>query len=95
MNNSIVQFTGYILFILSTFIKLIFFYRIKSRKEKKFASFIKSFRTWYLNHNFHDADNNPSRMFFMKSSNIINIFWWLGLAISILFSVRQFIAMAG
>ena len=95
MNTNTVQYIGYILFILSTFIKLIFFYRIKSRKEKKFASFLKSFRTWYLNHNFHDADNNPSRMFFMKSSNIINVFWWIGLAISIVYIVRHLIAMTG
>ena len=89
MHSIIILLTGYILLIISTLIKLIFFFRIKSRKEKKLSTYFKSFSTWYLNHNIHDADENPSRMFFMKSSNFINIFWWSGFNISILTTVTH------
>ena len=89
MHNIIILISGYLLFIISTIVKLVFFLNIKSRKEKKLSTFYKSFRTWYLNHNLHDADENPSRMLFMKSSNYINVLWWTGLVVSILTTVNH------
>ena len=89
MHTIVILLLGYILLIISSLVKFVFFINIKSRKEKKISTFYKSFRTWYLNHNFHDADENSSRMLFMKSSNIINIFWWPGLIISLLTTLNQ------
>ena len=87
MHSIILLIFGYLLLIISTLTKLVFFIMIKSRKEKKLSTFYKSFKTRYLNQTLHNADENPSRMLFMKSSNIINVFWWAGFVIAIINSL--------
>lgn len=78
-----------IIILLSTFIKAIFYIKIKSKKKKQFSSFVKSFKSWYLAHNFHDSDTNISRQQFFYVSNIVNIFWYLSLVLLIVSTIMN------
>lgn len=65
----------------STFIKAIFYIKIKSKKKREFSAFVKSFKSWYLDHHFHNSENNNSKQQFYQASNIINIFWYLAVVV--------------
>ena len=77
------QYISLVILILSTLVKAFFYIKIKSKKKKQLSSFINSFRTWYLAHNFHDSDTNPSRQFFFHVSNYTNIPWYISLVVFI------------
>ncbi len=78
-----------VIILLCTLVKAIFYYRIKSKKKKQFNSFVKSFKSWYLDHNFHDSDLNISRQQFFYVSNIVNIFWYLSLVLLIVSTIMN------
>lgn len=67
------------LLIVSISLKLIFWLQAK---RKSWRHFLKSFFRFYSVYDMHDAPSKKM-LFFWKSSNVINIFFWLGLAILI------------
>ncbi len=84
-----VQIVVLIVGILSLLTKLIFYFRIKTKRSKKIGDFIKSFKTWYRIHDLHDVDNNITRQDFMQASNIVNILFYINMVLFILTTIMS------
>lgn len=76
---SIIVIAATSLIVVSIVIKLAFWLQAK---RKSWRHFFKSFFRFYSVYDMHDAPSK-AMLIFWKSSNVINFFFWLGLAILI------------
>ena len=83
------QLLSFTVVMVAIFIKMIFYFRIKTKKFKQLGEFLKSFKTWFTMHDLHDVDNNLSRQDFMQVSNIVNIIWWIFMIMLILTTIMS------
>ncbi len=84
-----IQLVTFIVVIITVLTKLIFYFRIKTKKPKQIGEFLKSFKTWFRIHDLHDVDNNLSRQDFMQVSNIVNIIWWVAMVLLVLTTIMN------
>jgi hypothetical protein len=71
---------GYITMFVCIVSKFILWIRLRNPKR---IGFIKSFFIWFSKNDIHDAASERSRVF-LKFSNIINLFLWIGIGIWLL-----------
>ena len=89
MSIANMQLAAFIVFLLSFITKLIFYFRIKTKRSKSILELLKSYKTWYRIHDLHDVDNNLSRQDFMQVSNVVNIIWYIAVVLLMLSTIMN------